>query len=307
MNNKKEEDKEEEDNFSSSEEEDEEDESEDEDEEKEDEEDESEEEQQQRPITPTLAPVSTHVEKKKKKTNKEEEKKQLQKTAHVHYPPVKKKKSIKTEEIPPPIPNKKKRKKPELVTVPTNNPNVVVQMKKKKKGPKTQKVIIYEEDLPQQKIHLVKKTHKRGRPKTNTDVIIDKDEGINITDDKIVIDRPAQKTKELSARQLKRMELDAKFVEMEAIAGRKLRQTKNGKIDGRCVKERSPAQIAAAQKLAIYNKEMRKQKAQEKNKNAVKDVISELAVAQHVKNKEAKQVEEEKKQNNFDNFRIFAD
>jgi hypothetical protein len=193
-------------------------------------------------------------------------------------------------------PVKKKRKKTEMVTVPTSHPDVTVQVKKKKPGPRTQKIIVYEEDLPKTKYQIVHKSRKRGRPSSKSEVDVpETDQGIKIEEDQIVIDRP-EKKKELSARQLKRMELDAKFVEMEAVAGRKLRQTKNGKVDKRCVKARSPAQIAASQRLAEFNKELRKQKKQAESKSAVKEVISELAVAQEMRKKEDNKKQEKQEE-----------
>ena len=293
---------------------------------------ESEESEEEEPVTPTPPPPPPPppVKKKKPKVKQPVFEPPTKEYTEVHHPPVKsnkkkKKKKNKDEEeqvqeeeemevdeeeipptppLPPPV-QKKKRKKPEVMTVPTNNPNVVVQVKKRKPGPKTQNVIIYEEDLPQPKIKLIKKTHKKGRPKTKAEVIMDQGM-VEIQDDRIVIDRPAQKTKEMSARQLKRMELDAKFVEMEQIAGRKLRQTKTGKIDKRCVKERSPAQIAAARRLAEYNKELRSQKALEKNKSAVKEVISELAVVQHLRDKDKKEQKQQEQQQAPATFNLFA-
>ena len=293
---------------------------------------ESEESEEEEPVTPTPPPPPPPppVKKKKPKVKQPVFEPPTKEYTEVHHPPVKsnkkkKKKKNKDEEeqvqeeeemevdeeeipptppLPPPV-QKKKRKKPEVMTVPTNNPNVVVQVKKRKPGPKTQNVIIYEEDLPQPKIKLIKKTHKKGRPKTKAEVIMDQGM-VEIQDDRIVIDRPAQKTKEMSARQLKRMELDAKFVEMEQIAGRKLRQTKTGKIDKRCVKERSPAQIAAARRLAEYNKELRRQKALEKNKSAVKEVISELAVVQHLRDKDKKEQKQQEQQQAPATFNLFA-
>jgi hypothetical protein len=202
------------------------------------------------------------------------------------------------EQQPPPPPAKKqrKRKKPETVIVPTSNPNIVVEMKRRKPGPRVQNVIIYEEDLPQPKIKLIQKSHKKGRPKTKQEVIFEKDQGIDIQEDKVVIDRPGEHKKPPNARQLKRMELDQKFVEMEAIAGRKLRQNKNGQIDKRSIKERTPAQIAAARRLAEYNKELRKKKAEEKSKQAVKEVITELAVVKEMRDKDKKKEKQQQQQ-----------
>tara|TARA_E500000178_G_scaffold302777_1_gene312525 strand:- start:2569 stop:3444 length:876 start_codon:yes stop_codon:yes gene_type:complete len=237
----------------------------------------------------------------------------------VHYPTVKKKAKKKIiepepepepepmddddddddeeeEEEVPSVPQKKKRKKPDTVLVPTSNPNIVVEMKRRKPGPRTQNVVIYEEDLPQPKIKLSYRSHKKGRPKTKQEVVYEKDEGVDIQEDKVVIDRPGDHKKPPNARQIKRMELDQKFVEMEAIAGRKLRQTKSGKIDKRSIKERSPAQIAAARRLAEYNKELRKQKAAEKNKQSVKEVITELAVVKEMRDKDKKKQQEKKQE-----------
>ena len=212
------------------------------------------------------------------------------------------------EEQPPPAPQpaKKKRKKPDTVIVPTSNPNIVVEMKRRKPGPRVQNVIIYEEDLPQPKIKLIQKSHKKGRPKTKQEVIFEKDQGVEIQEDKVVIDRPGDHKKPPNARQLKRMELDQKFVEMEAIAGRKLRQNKNGQIDKRSIKERTPAQIAAARRLAEYNKELRKKKAEEKSKQAVKEVITELAVVKEMRDKDKKKEKQQQQQEEPKPFALFA-
>jgi hypothetical protein len=135
------------------------------------------------------------------------------------------------------------------------------------------------------------------------------DEGVKVEQDQIVIDRPTETKKPPSARQLKRMELDAKFVEMERIAGRKLKQTRNGKIDKRSFKERSPAQIAAAKRLIEYNAELRRQKKAQNTKDDVKVVIKELAVVQEMRAKDKKKqdedVEQEKKAEN--KFSLFVE
>ena len=249
----------------------------------------------------------------------------------IHYPTVKKKKpkpkaepepmeveekDIETEpgdcepeeeeeeEAPPPKKQRKKRKQ-EAVVVPTSHPNITVQLKRRKPGPPVQNIIVYEEDLPQPKYKLIQKTRKKGRPKVKPDVVYeDVDEGAKIMEDKVIIDRPSNSNKEPSARQLKRLELDQKFIEMEAIAGRKLRQTKSGKVDQRSVKQRTPAQIAAARRLAEYNKELRKQKAAEKNKAAVQDVITELAVAKTIRDKQ--QDKNKKNEEEPEAFNLFA-
>ena len=250
----------------------------------------------------------------------------------IHYPTVKKKKKPKPkaepepmeveekdsetepgecepveeeEEAPPPKKQRKKRKQ-EAVVVPTSNPNITVQLKRRKPGPPVQNIIVYEEDLPPPKYKLIQKTRKKGRPKVKPDVVYeDVDEGAKIMEDKVIIDRPSNSNKEPSARQLKRLELDQKFIEIEAIAGRKLRQTKSGKVDQRSVKQRTPAQIAAARRLAEYNKELRKQKAAEKNKAAVQDVITELAVAKTIRDKQ-QDTNKKKQEEEPEAFNLFA-
>jgi hypothetical protein len=237
----------------------------------------------------------------------EEEEEIVEETDEEDCQPEEEEEEEEEEQQPPPPPAKKqrKRKKPETVIVPTSNPNIVVEMKRRKPGPRVQNVIIYEEDLPQPKIKLIQKSHKKGRPKTKQEVIFEKDQGIDIQEDKVVIDRPGEHKKPPNARQLKRMELDQKFVEMEAIAGRKLRQNKNGQIDKRSIKERTPAQIAAARRLAEYNKELRKKKAEEKSKQAVKEVITELAVVKEMRDKDKKK-EKQQQQEEPKPFSLFA-
>jgi hypothetical protein len=93
---------------------------------------------------------------------------------------------------------------------------------------------------------------------------------------------------------------------MEAIAGRKLRQNKNGQIDKRSIKERTPAQIAAARRLAEYNKELRKKQAEEKSKQAVKEVITELAVVKEMRDKDKKKQEKQQQAEPAAPFALFA-
>ncbi|MBD36327.1 MAG: hypothetical protein CL512_06120 [Actinobacteria bacterium] len=124
---------------------------------------------------------------------------------------------------------------------------------------------------------------------------MEEDEGVKVEKDQIVIDRPTETKKPPSARQIKRMELDAEFLKMEAVAGRKLKQCKNGKIDKRTFKERSPAQIAAAKRLIEYNAELRRKKKAETSKESVKEVIKELAVVQEMRAKDKKEEQEQEK------------
>ena len=59
--------------------------------------------------------------------------------------------------------------------------------------------------------------------------------------------------------------------------------------------------------LAEYNKELRKQKAEDKNKNAVKDVITELAVIKEIRDKDKKkQQQEDRVEDPSNEFNLFA-
>ena len=55
-------------------------------------------------------------------------------------------------------------------------------------------------------------------------------------------------------RELKKQELDLRFQELQQAANRPLRQTKRGKVDKRCVGDRTEAQIAASRRLVELNR-----------------------------------------------------
>lgn len=180
---------------------------------------------------------------------------------------------------------RKPRAKPPVVQ--TSDPNVQVEVRKRKPGPRPKKVVVYEEDMPEKKIVIVKKSHKRGRPKESIKVevpeFVEQDtkpktsKRVKFEKDCIVIPRPEEGDKQPTQRELKRMELDARFAEMEAIAGKKLKQTVKGKVDGRCKAQRTDKQIAASQALVEHNRLRREQKKMQQNKELVTGVINELS------------------------------
>ena len=101
---------------------------------------------------------------------------------------------------------------------------------------------------------------KRGRPKKN------KTETIKIIEKKIYMvqddngDYVEKKEKPLSARDLKKIEIEKQNIKTEIEIGKKLIRKKNGKLDNRSVKERSPAQIAHSIKLVELNRLRREKK-----------------------------------------------
>ena len=101
---------------------------------------------------------------------------------------------------------------------------------------------------------------KRGRPKKN------KTESIKIIEKKIYMvqddngDYVEKKEKPLSARDLKKIEVEKQNIKTEIEIGKKLIRKKNGKLDNRSVKERTPAQIAHSIKLVELNRLRREKK-----------------------------------------------
>ena len=88
----------------------------------------------------------------------------------------------------------------------------------------------------------------------------------------------------MTAKELKQFQTDKAFLEFEQQMGKKIYRTKKGKPDLRSVKVRTPAQIAATERMLAANKAKReaKQKGDESaqkssQKQAVKEVVSELA------------------------------
>ena len=97
-----------------------------------------------------------------------------------------------------------------------------------------------------------------------------------------------QKNKQLTARDLKKIEERKKVEEMEKELGKKLLTKKNGKVDKRSIgeKTRTPAQILATQKMLEANikrraaqKELKDMKKEIKTKEVVKEALNEVIYA----------------------------
>tara|TARA_R110002096_G_scaffold119214_1_gene258296 strand:- start:473 stop:1054 length:582 start_codon:yes stop_codon:yes gene_type:complete len=94
-----------------------------------------------------------------------------------------------------------------------------------------------------------------------------------------------QKNKQLTARDLKKIEERKKVEELEKELGKKLLTKKNGKVDKRSIgeKTRTPAQIAATKAMLEANvkrraaqKELKDLKKENKTKETVKEALTEI-------------------------------
>ena len=87
------------------------------------------------------------------------------------------------------------------------------------------------------------------------------------------------KNPKLTARELKKMELEKEKERKEIELGKKLQTRKNGKIDNRSAKQRTPAQIEATKKLVEANKKRREEKnkfQKEEKKQIIKESVREV-------------------------------
>ena len=135
----------------------------------------------------------------------------------------------------------------------------------------------------------VKKKNKVGRPEKSLEEKLAKK---TIFKEKVIYMIPdenggfkEQKNKQLTARDLKRIEDKKKVEEMEKELGKKLIQKKNGKVDKRSIggRTRTPAQIEATKKMLEANKkrraaerELKDVKKTTKNKEIVKEALEEV-------------------------------
>ena len=135
----------------------------------------------------------------------------------------------------------------------------------------------------------VKKKNRVGRPEKSLEEKLAKK---TIIKEKIIYMIPdenggfkEQKNKQLTARDLKRIEDKKKVEEMEKELGKKLIQKKNGKVDKRSIgmKTRTPAQIEATKKMLEANKkrraaekELKDVKKTTKHKEVVKEALEEV-------------------------------
>ena len=138
---------------------------------------------------------------------------------------------------------------------------------------------VYKEDIPQDPIQIVEKVRRKpGRPRTKPVQVV-KEEGLP---EVIVFERPTEV--KITAKQLRAMELETRLLELQAVSGnQKLELNRRGGVDGRQSKVRTPAQIAATQRLVEMNKLKRMKKADDAKqelldgqKDVVKNIIGAL-------------------------------
>ena len=165
-------------------------------------------------------------------------------------------------------------------TIKTSDENVTVVLKTRKKGPKKKQIIVYREDIPAEPIEIVEKVRRKpGRPKKPVVEVV-KEPG---EEDVIVFQKPTKVVK-MTAKELRKMELETRLLELQAVSGNaNLKMNREGKVDGRQSKVRTPAQIAATTRLVEANKLRRmKKRADEKDelmseqKDVVKNIIGAL-------------------------------
>ena len=156
---------------------------------------------------------------------------------------------------------------------------------------KNNKKIIQDEVQDEELLSPVKK--KKGRPaKTEHEKLEEKLSKKTIIKEKIVYMIPDEsggykevKNKQLTARDLKKIEERKKAEQMELELGKKLLRTKSGKVDKRSIGERTrtPAQIAATKAMLEANvkrrqaqKELKDMKKENKTKEIVKQSLEEV-------------------------------
>jgi hypothetical protein len=166
------------------------------------------------------------------------------------------------------VPVKKKRAPRKKTILKTADPNVEIEVKSRTPGPRKKRLIVYKEDIPEAPIVIVEKTRKRGRPKKQLETVIESEEIQRI---------PTPPKRQPTMRELKKQELDLRFQELQQAANRPLRQTKLGKVDKRCVGDRTEAQIAASRRLVELNKARAEERKKQDAQNAAKEVITQLS------------------------------
>ena len=202
-------------------------------------------------------------------------------------------KEIKPEVEPEPVKKAKRKytKRQPKPTIKTSDENVDIRIATKKRGPRKRVVTVYKEDMPVEPITIVEKIRRgKGRPKKGklVEIVQEPDEP-----DVIAFERPSKV--KMSARDLKKMELEVRLLELQSVTGNaNLKMTRAGKIDGRQSKTRTQKQIDATARLVESNKLKRMQKKQaEKDevlteqKVVVNNIITSLNDAQVVDNKKS--------------------
>jgi|TARA_R110000772_G_scaffold177208_2_gene288820 hypothetical protein len=158
----------------------------------------------------------------------------------------------------------------------------IVEEKPKKEKVKKKKIEVLE-NLQEE---VIKKAKPRGRPKKPLEEKLAKQ---IITKEKIIYmvqndkgDYEKAKNPKITNRELKKIELNKQKELKEVELGKTLQTRKNGKIDNRSAKVRTPAQIEATRKLVEANKKRREDKTTHKKevkkqiiKESVREVVNE--------------------------------
>ena len=128
-----------------------------------------------------------------------------------------------------------------------------------------------------------KKKKPKGRPKKPLEEKLAKQV---ITKEKIIYmvqndkgEYEKAKNPKITSRELKKMELQKEKEKKEIELGKTLQTRKNGKIDNRSAKTRTPAQIEATKRMLEANKKRREEKntyKKEAQKQVIKDSVREV-------------------------------
>ena len=219
---------------------------------------------------------------------------------------------------------KKYIKKPPKI-IKTNNPGVNVILRSRNKGTRPKKqIILYREDLEEHEDppEIIVKSRAKGRPKKKKIIKYVDELGNEIKENKkedatqVIIPLPG-KNKELTEKDLKIIELETRLTELSQISNKNIRGTKKGKPDQRQIKPRSEKQIEQARRLVEMNKfkRLEKQKLKDEEtksnqKEAVKQVISELSNTQKENQKKEQEIKnkiiQEKKIDTYYNDPLFS-
>jgi len=143
---------------------------------------------------------------------------------------------------------------------------------------------VVKEEIIEQPVEPIKKVvkKKQGRPskpleeKLAKQVVVKEKIIYMIQNDKGEFEKA--KNPKMTARDLKKIELQKEKEAKEIELGKKLLSKKNGKIDNRSVKQRTPAQIEATRRMVEANKKRRMEKKNQKqqdNKKIVKESVKE--------------------------------
>lgn len=162
--------------------------------------------------------------------------------------------------------------------------SVPIKETKKKKSKKTLDKL-HTEIVEKQEIEVKKKP--KGRPPKSLEEKLAKQV---IVKEKIIYmvqnekgDYEKAKNPKITVKELKKIELNKHKEQKEIELGKTLQTRKNGKIDNRSAKVRTPAQIEATRKLVESNKKRREEKTEHKEKQdktilkeTVKDSVREV-------------------------------